>query len=622
MGASIAHADDTIMLDTTTTDSSSFYRKPRTLTMQRWIVWTQMKVNSLVISQPSTQKSHLTTDPCAAQEPVHVPDVNTDPTQNCHDDSPESANYVEAPLLQDTEIDAEPLPTTHPPVNSICAAVDTRSHALHQATSFSLTRTFNGTSLTTVGHTATNPGTQIHCADYQELDSAGESDIGPVDSGDDDDPNDPHDADPSMDIDKDSGPAELGAFACTWGIHVEPKFKLTVCLDCGISIPWEHVYGHRRSHHKPAGTSNKSLPSKTSVLNTLRGLGAHLPKRLPTSPVPPLDGMRIIPDLVKCTIERCTSTTLFTSMKPFHKHCVIAHGKPPLALRFHAITNRHQIGVSKHLMSYIEVANCHSITDTDALGAILAHVEKCGLYTRDTTYKPAVNKRPRGPLLAQTNWEQCIKNVDLKCLRETALKPENQPEFDYLIQETQSYYKFIAANLGRLSTLTLWALVSTSPSGDTEKAPFRRPQEDPTLERYANFMSRFIIFLIRHLCQPIDNFDVPLHPQHCHYLKELHALLKSSSKHNSVDVDQRCVELIHHTVFSLLSCVSDEFLKNEMKDLFTLFLLTYHLSDDHGNTNRAHQVPPTISQAQWCFRATAAYEIMQMMSYYENNSFK
>ncbi|KAG1855080.1 hypothetical protein C8R48DRAFT_776481 [Suillus tomentosus] len=164
--------------------------------------------------------------------------------------------------------------------------------------------------------------------------------------------------------------------------------------------------------------------------------------------------------------------------------------------------------------------------------------------------------------------------------------------------------------------------MSTSPSGDTEKAPFRRPQEDPTLERYANFMSRFIIFLIRHLCQPVDNFDVPLHPQHSHYLKELYALLKSASSDDFVDGHQRCIDLIHRTVFSLLSCVSDEFLKNEMKDLFTLFLLTYHLSDDHGNTNRASQVPPTISQAQWCFRATAAYEIMQMMPYHENNSFK
>jgi hypothetical protein len=48
----------------------------------------------------------------------------------------------------------------------------------------------------------------------------------------------------------------------------------------------------------------------------------------------------------------------------------------------------------------------------------------------------------------------------------------------------------------------------------------------------------------------------------------------------------------------------------------------YHLTDNYGNTSRASQVPTTISQAQWCFRATAAYEIMLQMPYYDNNSFK
>lgn len=531
------------------------------------------------------------------------------------------AQYSDS-LFPDANIAVQASPTSQLPDNSIRLAVDARSQAIQQTTSSSLTRSFKGNYLTTVAHNAAITDAHFHYAGDEDIDSAGESEVSSADSADDDHPHDAQSTLLAMDIDDQRDPTELRSHALTWGIHIDPTFNLTVCLDCGVAVPWKQAYGHRRRQHKPSATSNKSLPSKTSVLNTLRALGAHLPMPLPTSPVPPIDGMRIISDLVKCTFEGCTSTTLFTSLKPFHKHCVHAHGKPPLALRSHTIANGHQIGVSKHLMSYIEVANSPSITHTDALGTVLAHVEKCGLYSRDTTYQPATNKRPRGALLAQTNWEPCIENVDLKSLRQTAQKPEGIPEFNHLIQQTQSYYKFIAANLARLSTLTLRALASTSPSGDTEKAPFRRPQEDPTLERYANFMSRFIIFLIRHLCQPVDNFDVPLHPQHSYYLKELYALLKSASSDDSVDVHQRCVGLIHRTVFSLLSCVSDEFLKNETKDLFTLFLLTYHLSDDHGNTNRASQVPPTISQAQWCFRATAAYEIMQMMPSHENNSFK
>ncbi|KAG1720862.1 uncharacterized protein EDB91DRAFT_1088677 [Suillus paluster] len=557
-------------------------------------------------------------DPSGEQESPQVANVGTELVQNHHDNSPDTAHYAEDSLCPHPDMDVDPSPAPEPPVNSIRAAVEARSHTLHQTASSSLTRFFKGNALTSVAHDVVTVGADLRLAEAhdEDVDSGSEDDIAPDDSGDDDD------GLPAMDVDTESDPAELRAHAHAWGIHVDPTFNLTVCLDCAVAIPWEQAYGHRRRQHNPTGTSSKSLPSKASVSNTLRGLNAHLPKPLPTDPVPPIDGMRIIPNLLKCTIEGCTFKTLFTSMTPFHKHCVLAHGTPPLALRSHAITNGHQIGVIKNSMSYIEVASSPTITDSNALGAILAHIDECGLYSRDTKYQPAANKRPRGPLLAQTNWEQCIENVDLKSLRLTASKPDGEPAFQYLIQQTQTYYKFIAANLGRLSTLTLRAIASTSPSGNTEKAPFRRPQEDPTLERYANFMSRFIIFLIRHLCQPVDNFDVPLHPLHSHYLKELYAQLKSALNRSSVGADQHCIDLIHRTVFSLLSCVSDDFLKNEMKDLFTLFLVTYHLSDDYGNTNRAPQVPPTISQAQWCFRATAAYEIMEKMPYHENNSFK
>jgi hypothetical protein len=59
-----------------------------------------------------------------------------------------------------------------------------------------------------------------------------------------------------------------------------------------------------------------------------------------------------------------------------------------------------------------------------------------------------------------------------------------------------------------------------------------------------------------------------------------------------------------------------------MKNLFTLFLITYHLSDDFGNTNHVYQVPPTISEAQWCFRAMAGTEIYMKMGQFNDNSFE
>ncbi|KAG0698110.1 hypothetical protein DFH29DRAFT_878238 [Suillus ampliporus] len=73
---------------------------------------------------------------------------------------------------------------------------------------------------------------------------------------------------------------------------------------------------------------------------------------------------------------------------------------------------------------------------------------------------------------------------------------------------------------------------------------------------------------------------------------------------------------------SKTDALSPKFLKNEMKDLFMLYLITYHLSDDFGNTNHICQVPPTISEAQWCFRAMAGAEIYMKIEQFNNNSFE
>jgi hypothetical protein len=107
----------------------------------------------------------------------------------------------------------------------------------------------------------------------------------------------------------------------------------------------------------------------------------------------------------------------------------------------------------------------------------------------------------------------------------------------YLLDITHQYYKNIADNLSHLSTLALQALLSTSPSGDFEKAQFQHPQEDPTIEKYGNFLTKFVIFLLHNLYQPIENFDVPLHLQHTSNLKTLDSQLQNTISKHSSDVD-------------------------------------------------------------------------------------
>ncbi|KAG1807350.1 uncharacterized protein BJ212DRAFT_1485744 [Suillus subaureus] len=269
----------------------------------------------------------------------------------------------------------------------------------------------------------------------------------------------------------------------------------------------------------------------------------------------------------------------------------------------------HIIGMFRGDLRDFEVDPLPLGSKTDALREVKAFITERGLHAKETTYHCPLNQRPRGPLLAQTNWEHCIKNIDLKSLRQTVSNPDGKPDFLYLIEVMQQYYQNITANLGHLLALTLRTLLSTSPS-------------DPTLEKYGAFLAKFIIFLIRHLYRPIENFDIPLHLQHSTDLTTLHAHLRTTISKFSPAIDLLSINLVHKVIFSLLTHVSSEFLKNEMKDLFTLFLITYHLSDNFGNTNCVCQVPPTISKAQWCFRAMAGMEIYMKMGQFNNNSFE
>jgi hypothetical protein len=542
----------------------------------------------------------------------HSMDVDTSPSHSKFTQGPcPPASREIAPTLLRTELDA-------------------RTELIHTSTfslepPISITRIFQGNALTSVQYDAELPSRKEFDHDaladeesdgVSDGDSVGDDNVSGDELGDDGF----HTLEMPVDVEGDK--CELLARALHWGILVDPTYNLTICIDCGVAIPWRHAHGHQRRTHK---SSKSSLPDKSIVLETLRMLGAHTTNNLPRTAVRAIDGMRIIPNLIKCEIVGCTDNHhLFSSKRRFNEHCLVAHSKTPLRYRIHKRTIGHQMGTFRGEKLYFEVEEVDICAGVDALQDILDHAQRCGLFAQKTMYVRPTNLRPRGALLAQTNWEHCIENVDLKTLRHTVSKPDKEePEFVYLVTLTQQYYKDVAANLGKLSTLTLRAIMSTSSSGDMEKSPFRPPQEAAMLEKYANFMARFIIFLIRHLKSPVDNFDVPLHPQHTKNLSQLSAHLQSAigNPNPASSIETTCMQLLHDAIFSLLSCTSDEFLKKEWKDLFTLFLITYHLSDNFGNTSRVSQVPPTISQAQWCFRATAAGEIMIKMPQYDDNSF-
>ena len=81
-------------------------------------------------------------------------------------------------------------------------------------------------------------------------------------------------------------------------------------------------------------------------------------------------------------------------------------------------------------------------------------------------------------------------------------------------------------------------------------------------------------------------------------------------------------EQIHLTIIILLENLSYDAILSDCKDLFTLFLLAYHLRDDAGNTTRVSAIPPHISSIQWCLRASVVREILDKAPLYDGDTYK
>jgi hypothetical protein len=108
---------------------------------------------------------------------------------------------------------------------------------------------------------------------------------------------------------------------------------------------------------------------------------------------------------------------------------------------------------------------------------------------------------------------------------------------------------------------------------------------------------------------------VILHPECAKALAELVKCLDSQSTESEV------IPQIHNSIFSLLSNPSTSFLSDQWQDPFLRFLVAFHLQDNRGTFSKVTLIPPTISKAQWAFRATAAHEIKQRKAEFNGDCF-
>ncbi|KAG1817620.1 uncharacterized protein BJ212DRAFT_1480175 [Suillus subaureus] len=87
------------------------------------------------------------------------------------------------------------------------------------------------------------------------------------------------------------------------------------------------------------------------------------------------------------------------------------------------------------LMTSMDLNSPPDLTD------LLAHIVQCSVHVNPVFHLTicldcaiAIPWHKMGPLLAQTNWEHCIENIDLKSLRQTVSNPDGKPDFLYLIK--------------------------------------------------------------------------------------------------------------------------------------------------------------------------------------------
>ncbi|KAF8422586.1 hypothetical protein L210DRAFT_852295 [Boletus edulis BED1] len=377
----------------------------------------------------------------------------------------------------------------------------------------------------------------------------------------------------------------------SFGLRVDPKFRLTICLPCSSPIDYRHAHAHLLNSHKASTQLRSSLPSKDELHAMFVSLNAHEIKSVFPGPISPIHGLSIV-DAIKCTISGYLPTTQRQSSS------VKAH----FLGKFHAMRQMVEV-------NYIPIVP----SSEPLIDDIENHLASVHLYSISNIFQPSCNERTKGTIFAQVGWDQLLVGVNIRELRKTIVSP-NSTDVTYhrLTQAVECYYASISPLISSLPILTARAILST---GELGSQPFKNLQEKDTLKRYSRFMALFLVFLLRHIDSPIPAFSVPFHPSH---IKEMSSLRRLVETEESRGVDEQ----IHSTVIALLTFLSEEATLSDHRDLLTLFLVVYHLRDDTGNTTKVSAVPPNISAIQWCLRATAVREVLKMAHLYGGNTFK
>ncbi|KAF9065236.1 hypothetical protein BDP27DRAFT_1366602 [Rhodocollybia butyracea] len=411
---------------------------------------------------------------------------------------------------------------------------------------------------------------------------------------------------------------DLSDFLFSCGILIDEKYKLVVCTECGGVVRYDKIISHKQNYHYTNSTITlleTRLP-KQKVLAAIAALGGASPPHIEPAdgPFMPIRGVHIIDNGVKCAIDGCLGH-VYASDRRARDHQQSAHTDVPTNARKKVVVHAQALSLSTKGRRYIQVIPPTSQPTFDTFPQMQKAAEDAKLFDVDALFSTAEHKADRGFVFSRTRWDHLLVDVNIERLIETVSPASHKSNnaLALLQQITVEYYDGIVPTLNDLSVLTRRYIMN--PFDDSpENPPFSGPQEESTVKRNAHVAAQFLSFLIIHQQSPVDKFPVLLHPD----VKESIMLLYL--KLNTTGVPRlELQQLLHHSIWLLLSNPGIEFLRNESMCPYTRFLIASNLKAGGGMAT-AKAITPGIACAQWGFRATAARETMNIMDQFDGKA--
>ncbi|KAJ3972151.1 hypothetical protein EV361DRAFT_985941, partial [Lentinula raphanica] len=407
-------------------------------------------------------------------------------------------------------------------------------------------------------------------------------------------------------------PQDVLAYLSRFNITVEPTYLLTICTECCTPVSYINMRKHQYRQHfaKAFLPQENRLPSAATIEHLLFRLGAHEPKPIPDGGIPCPPGIKTVPGY-KCSIPGCpqpvygSERTLRAHWPRFHPMLSISDREWTDVSCFPLVTQRSE-------KTYVEVSSpSESVNAPDAMKYIQASADICDLRSHTQIFSVSTNARRKGAVFAQSRWDLAIDGINCRQVANTSSKAvyDILPGLERLPVVCRDYYQYVTDRIPQLSILVRRHILSHSPSNIKNK-PFSRPQELGTIDKDSDYVARFIAFLVSHHHKPIDKFPVPLHPELAAQLEELVNQLQEKERST-----QSFKDIIHQTVWLIISRPSQQFLENDLLCPFTRFLIASNLRDE-GGFSKPNAITPNIAKAQWAFRATALEQILRIQGDY------